>query len=482
MIHARSLLCVALSSLAVACTPDVPQPPPVTRLEARVVATGIPGAGAVAPVGSFLAGGPIHDKPEFVATTEPGRILDAARVLVASTATFGAPAALSGKAAGAILSIDLSGPSGSGGAAPIAVPADFAAADGQASAESGKVQLFSAGSPKFLNGVNNAGAVTKDMPPVGLPLSISINNAFGRPWFANAPAGAGGDGTISVVDPSGSPLAGAPSMTAGGVFSGALTNRMPQLAPGDLGRGAVATALLGKSPDQSGRAVFAAVMADGGLAQVHVAQGVDGLAPAGTIAPLGELSPASLASTDPARATRVGVAFNWVPSRILYLTDPGKDRLVALDLSDDGKLFQAAAPRYLAAPELHNPVDLAPAVPEIANPGFSSNSSLAGGADLYVLCRADATIVRMSQAGKVVAVREIAVGGARPAGVAGIAVSPDAQKIYVTAAGAGSATGGVLLEMPAFGAPLASSSARAAALGNGGAALAMEEQGRRFFP
>lgn len=50
----------------------------------RVVAVGILSASAVGPVGTFLPGGPIHDNPALAAFTEPGRVLDPARILVAS--------------------------------------------------------------------------------------------------------------------------------------------------------------------------------------------------------------------------------------------------------------------------------------------------------------------------------------------------------------------------------------------------------------
>src|SRR5262249_33753175 len=56
--------------------------PPALR--SRVVAVGIPGASAISAVGTFLPGGPIHDKPEFRAFTQPGRILDPIRILVGS--------------------------------------------------------------------------------------------------------------------------------------------------------------------------------------------------------------------------------------------------------------------------------------------------------------------------------------------------------------------------------------------------------------
>src|SRR5450755_2778224 len=58
-------------------------------LEGRIVAIGIPGVSAISVVGSFLAGGPIHDKPALSAFTVPGAVLDPVRLLVASTSNFG---------------------------------------------------------------------------------------------------------------------------------------------------------------------------------------------------------------------------------------------------------------------------------------------------------------------------------------------------------------------------------------------------------
>ena len=58
-------------------------------LSVRIVAIGIPGISAVSPVGTFLPGGPIHDKPVLAVFTQPGRVLDPARILVASTSNFG---------------------------------------------------------------------------------------------------------------------------------------------------------------------------------------------------------------------------------------------------------------------------------------------------------------------------------------------------------------------------------------------------------
>jgi hypothetical protein len=234
-----------------------PQP-----LTARVVAAGIAGAGAVAPVGFFHPGGPIHDNKTFAAFTQTGRILDRKRVLVTSNSNYGAPRAQADAAEGSVLSLDPDGPT-------IIVPAGFAAAGNQASAVEGRVQLFSAQSPAFLNSVRTPGAASAAFPTVSNPLGISINNAFGRLWFSNAPSGAQGIGTESIAEPSGEPLANAPSKLLGGVFAGDLTSRSPQLVPGALRTGAVASALIGMSPDGSKRAVFAVLTADGAVAQAH---------------------------------------------------------------------------------------------------------------------------------------------------------------------------------------------------------------------
>jgi hypothetical protein len=421
-------------------------------LTGRVVAVGIPGAGAISPVGVFHPGGPIHDKPEFAAFTAPGQVLDPQRILVASTSNFGAPLGQADLAPGAILSIDPRDES------LLVVPSDLGATGGQAAAMDGRVQLYTAQSPAFANAVNNPDAATAAFPPASNPTAISLNNAFGRPWFANAPWGVAGMGLETVTDPDGRPLAGAPSKVAGGVFAGQLTNREPeQLLPGDLSSAAVGTALLGKSPDDSGRAVFAVVVGDGSVVQVHVQRGVDGLAPAGTI---GALSDAGADGHEPAPVgvLRAGMVFNWVPDRIIYVADPARNAVVALTLADDGEIFRLETVRSIQAPELSMPVDLAPAVPEVVNPAFASNTTLAGGADLYVANRGNGTIVRLSQDGKVVAVRQVEVRGLGPLGpgrLNGLAVSPDAQKIWITVSGevpGFPGLDGAIIEVPAFGA------------------------------
>ena len=430
---------------------DLPVP-----LTATVVATGIPGAGAIAQAGTFHKGGPFAPGGVLAAASHP--VLDRTRLLVASTSNFGVPLARPLEAPGSILSLDVSG-------GTVNVPADFARpalspptiATGQPYALGGVVILYTAQSPAFLNGNNNASAVTADRPSVSLPLGISLNNGFGRPWFANAPAGAAGEGTISVVDPSGIPLAGAPDPVAGGVFASHITNR--RLNPPDPTQGltaaAVATALATKSPDLAipQRAVFFAALADGSIAQVHVQKGVDPLASAGSFTPLPVITTWAAESTDPNTATRVGMIFNWAPTRILYVSDPLANRILALDISDEGTspqtLFTATNRRYIRSPLFDLPVDIAPAVPEVAARNFASNTTLGAGSDIYVLNRGNNSIVRITQAGRVVAVRQIqaAVPGFR---VNGLAVSEDARAIWVTATTPDH--NGVVLQLPTFGA------------------------------
>jgi hypothetical protein len=422
-------------------------------LEARLLAIGIPGAGAISPVGYFHPGGPIHDREQFAAYTAPGRILNAERVLVASEGGFGVPPAMPDWPSGSVLSLSASE------ADALVVPQDFAADDGQAVTLDGAVQLFTAQSPAFINALNNPTAVTAVLPSVGYPLGISLNNAFGRLWFANTPLGSEGAGVESICDVDGRPLAGAPSKVGGGVFAGRMTDRVPtQLISGSLDTGSVATALLGASPDGSGRAVFAVVGADGSVVQMHSEKGLDGLAPGGTIAPLEGLGPGLAATLQPV-ATRTGTVFNWVPNAILYIADPLRNAVVALTLIDDGQVFRVEETRQLSSPAFDVPIDLAPAVAEVASPAFSSNTTLAGGADLYVANRGDGTIVRLAQDGRVVAQRAVNVPGLGVLGAGrlnGIAVSPDAQRLWITVSG--SIPGyegleGAIVEVPAFGTP-----------------------------
>ena len=421
-------------------------------LEGRIVAAGIPGISAISQVGSFLPGGPIHDKPAFAALTKPGQILDPTRILVGSTSNFGEPVADPGQAAGSFLSIDRSG------SGTLVIPPLFAAAGGQASTLGDAVILYSAQNPAFLNSIHNAGAATANYTGVSNPLAISINNAFGRLWPANAPYGLEGIGTSTILDPTGEPLAGAPDPNLGGVYAGNLTPRLPaQVIPGALNTGAVGTALLGHSPDGSTRAVFAVVCADGSIVQEHTGKALDGLAPAGTISPLlGRNSDDEDEENTRGTTPRLGVLLNYSPTRILYVSEPFENTIAALDLSDDGTVFHIASVRRLRADALDHPVDLAPAAIETSNPNWAANTTLDVQADFYVANRGNNTIVRMRQDGTVAAVRRVKLAGGHSLGglrLNGIAGSSDGTKIWVTVTGPVPGAGylkNAVLELPAF--------------------------------
>src|SRR5262249_496146 len=78
----------------------------------------------------------------------------------------------------------------------------------------------------------------------------------------------------------------------------------------------------------------------------------------------------------------------------------------------DGPIFRVENPRRLKSSVLDRPVDIAPAAPEIASRAFASNTSLAGGSDLYVVNRGTGTVARIKQDGTVVAVRRGTLPGA----------------------------------------------------------------------
>lgn len=393
--------------------------------------------------------------PEFLLQTQPGRVLDPERLLVAVESNLGAALGNRAHAAGSVLSID---PRAAADGRPIVVPPNLAVLSQRR--DGGPLQIYTAQTDAYMNRSHNGGARTAGFAAAAGPRYLSINNAFGRPWIANAPFGLRGDGSESVVDPDGKPLANAPSDTAGGVFAGTVTprdtvtkatrngwfaslwNRKPsgQLTPGRLDKGALGTALLGASPDGSGFAVFAVVTGDGAVVQAHVQDGIDGLAPPGTVA---------VGAADPGV---IGIAFKWSPTRVLYLADMQHHRIVLLHLSDDTRHFTLARRSTMTSPWLRQPVDLAAAIPEIANPRFASHTTLAGSSDLYVVNRGDGSLLRISQSGAAVARAEIEIPGEGRMGAGrlhSIAVSADAQRIWLIARRADS-DDSMLLEVDAF--------------------------------
>jgi hypothetical protein len=156
----------------------------------------------------------------------------------------------------------------------------------------------------------------------------------------------------------------------------------------------------------------------------------------------------------------VGLALKWEPERLLYVTDPRHNAVAILTLGDNGSVFCLQRVLHFVNPDLNVPVDVAPAVPEVAHPSFASNTTLAGGADLYVANRGNSTIVRLRQDGTVIAVRQVALPGHGALGtdrLNGITVSPDAQRLWVTVSGVVPEfpqAEGFVLELPAFGTPV----------------------------
>ena len=262
----------------------------IPALEARVVATNIPGASALSPVGTFLNSQAACARPMptlFHRISYQGRCSIRTEILVGSRSNFGAPLAEGGVKRGRSYPLTRA-----------ARPSWIYRKTSQALAtrrqlSAGLYKLFSANSPFWLNSVNNPDANSGPYAGVSNPLGLSNNNAFGRIWPANSPLGERGMGSSSILDPTGLPLKGAPNSLIGGVYVGSLTNRdavamptQPQVIRGALKRGAVGTALLGPSPDGTCKAVFAVVTADGAIVQEDTLKGLDGLAPAGTIKPL----------------------------------------------------------------------------------------------------------------------------------------------------------------------------------------------------
>jgi hypothetical protein len=434
----------------------------IINIDARVVAINIPGASAIAQVGTFLTGGcssPIPTK--FLSSTLPGAILDPTRILVGSQSNFGAPLATEVGQPGSFLSIDPSGSSA------LSVPPNFAQGGGQASTPGGAVQMFSANSPQWLNGVNNLNANTAAYAGVSNPLGLSNNNAFGRLWPANAPFGDTGVGSSSILDPTGLPLAGPPNKLIGGVYVGSLTNRNvvttqpKQIIPGSLRKGAVGTALLGPSPDGSCKAVFSVVTADGAIVQEHTLKGLDGLAHAGTVRPL---LGRSWDSPNQGVEPRLGVLMNpYIPTtqplgvvRQLFVSEPFNNTIAVINLvivgSDPSNLvFGLGSVNRITSAALNLPVDLAAVQRDTENVNWAGNATLDKGSDFYVANRGDNTIVRMRQDGTVVGVRRVSVDS-NPlynASLNGIATSIDGTTIYVTFTGPSQSRGGILA-LPAF--------------------------------
>jgi hypothetical protein len=473
----------------------------VVGINGRVVATNIPGASAIAQVGSFLTGGTLTPAGapapgDLIKCANPGPIpnkfpgyiqpnanamLDPTRLLVGSASNFGAPLAIGVDQEGSFLSIDPSGPHTLNVPPNFAssVPPNFVVSVVQPSTLNGAVQMFTANSPQWLNRVNNPNASTAQFTGVGNPLGLSNNNGFGRIWPANAPFGLNEVGSSSILDPTGLPLKGAPNTSIGGVYVGNLTNRnvvtsspvQAQVIPGGLNTGAVGTALLGPSPDgpspnQTCKAVFAVVTADGAIVQEHTLKGLDGVAPRGTVRPiLGGNGNAQQEAVEP----RFGVIMNPYTNsstvvRQLFVSEPFYNTIAIVNLIITGtapnQVFGLGSVTRIRSPALNLPVDLTPVERDRDDINWASNTTLDQGSDFYVANAGDNTIVRMGQNGTVVAIRRVMVNGqsldnVSLNGIAASTVAPDTAPptppttIFATFVDTSTGLGGVL-EMPGF--------------------------------
>jgi mono/diheme cytochrome c family protein len=216
-----TLICSVLAQSYAAAAATEPVAPPEQPIEARIVAVGIEEPGAVAAVGFFHPGGPMHDDPELALLTRRGRVLDPSRVLVAAKAE--------------LLSIDPEGET-------ISVP-DRAVLLDPVSGGHGRVQLFPA-----------AGTLDEH-------LALSIDNAFGGLSFSMAVR----SGTAAESEVT-------------------LEPRVRGQPPGAFPWGARALALLGPSPER-GLEAFAILTPDGTVARAVPGEGLRPLAPAGTVSP-----------------------------------------------------------------------------------------------------------------------------------------------------------------------------------------------------
>lgn len=444
-------------------------------IQGRIVAVGIPGASTITPVGTFLPTSPIGNPTNALhAFTAPGQVLDPARLLVGSNSNFGEAMGNASEREGTVLSIDPRGDM-------LSIDPNFATAGGQVSSLGGRVQIYTANNASFLNSVenHNPNLKTPNIPGASNPLGISLNWAFGRLWPANAPNGLDQPGTSSILDPQGWGLAGPPNQLLGGEYFSDVTNRgslgttasnitlaSEQTIPGSLKTGAVGTALLGPSPDGTGKAVFFVVAADGSIVQESTLEGLDGLVPAGTIDPLVNYRDQIDGDGNAGVSPRLGVVLAWEPNLVFYVSEPFKNTIAVMNIGTESNpnlnnatntlVFNASNIHRIFSAALNQPVDLAPVTEETTDVHFASNTTLDSNSDFYVANRGDNTIVRMTQAGDIVSLRQVTRADGMPFGDArlnGIATSPDGTTIWVTVTGhmpgVPHSTGAVL-ELPAF--------------------------------
>jgi hypothetical protein len=209
--------------------------------------------------------------------------------------------------------------------------------------------------------------------------------------------------------------------------------------------------------DGTCRAVFAVVTADGAIVQEHTAKGLDGIAPGTVPKPVKPLLGRTWDPPNQGVEPRLGVLMNpYTANQFalwqLFVSEPFNNTIAVITLSVNrdnpgNEVFQLSGLTRISSTSLNLPVDLAPVKRDADSKTWASNTTLDEDSDFYVANRGNNTIVRMSQGGTVVAVRQVTV----PPSVRlnGIATSTDGKAIYVTFTGPGQNQGGVLA-LPTF--------------------------------
>lgn len=174
------------------------------------------------------------------------------------------------------------------------------------------------------------------------------------------------------------------------------------------------------------------------LAQIPSVRGEDErlLAFAGaTVAPDPMMGPGRLATPldcDP--FLRMGLTY--VPAtRTLFVANPLGRSVTSVFLSVSGSasaqglLYQSGRIHLDVGGFLNTPVDVVPVEPLPVSTTMATESS-----DLYVADRGSGTIVRITQSGQFVAVRRPIIAGqpVAPGTLAGLAISPDGETLYLT--------------------------------------------------
>ena len=139
----------------------------------------------------------------------------------------------------------------------------------------------------------------------------------------------------------------------------------------------------------------------------------------------------------------------------LFISEPFDNTIAVVNLVVAGtapnQVFGLESISRISSDSLKFPVDLTPVQRDLDDPSWAGNTTLDDGSDLYVLNRGNNTIVRMSQAGEVVAIRRVTVDN-RPLddlSLNGVAISTDGQTIHATFVGPTKQQGGALA-VPAF--------------------------------